>query len=188
MLKSPPFIDDFIRWSPYGSASGSKCIICKQQLHQEAKYCQNCAYKKGEVQRHIFLSACFGIVFSSHGRIAGIWGKDKCCSIVMVWHEEKKKMQKTPRGTRLDACPCSPSSGMWVSIWFLFFTFSHHISAIVAFEPFLFYRGCVQEFVLCAVNKYWTLQYTSNLPCSCLPVYKTIVCIYLGREGTNEPN
>lgn len=32
------------RFTPYGK---SKCIICKQQLHQEAKYCQSCSYKKG---------------------------------------------------------------------------------------------------------------------------------------------
>eukprot|EP00250_Pteridium_aquilinum_P001652 c11851_g1_i1 orf=106-396(+) len=32
------------RWTPYGI---TKCIICKQQLHQDAKYCQSCAYKKG---------------------------------------------------------------------------------------------------------------------------------------------
>ncbi|KAI5056478.1 hypothetical protein GOP47_0028296 [Adiantum capillus-veneris] len=32
------------RWTPYGT---TKCIICKQQLHQDAKYCQSCAYKKG---------------------------------------------------------------------------------------------------------------------------------------------
>jgi hypothetical protein len=30
------------RYTPYGK---SKCIICK--LHQEAKYCQSCSYKKG---------------------------------------------------------------------------------------------------------------------------------------------
>eukprot|EP00850_Spirogloea_muscicola_P002414 SM000009S23543 [mRNA] locus=s9:649196:650166:+ [translate_table: standard] len=35
------------RWTPYGASGAFKCIICKQQLHQEAKYCQSCAYKKG---------------------------------------------------------------------------------------------------------------------------------------------
>ncbi|CAN6480876.1 unnamed protein product [Victoria cruziana] len=32
------------RWTPYGTA---KCIICKQQVHQNAKYCHTCAYTKG---------------------------------------------------------------------------------------------------------------------------------------------
>ncbi|KAJ7299891.1 hypothetical protein O6H91_Y010800 [Diphasiastrum complanatum] len=32
------------RWTPYGT---TKCTICKQQLHQDGKYCQSCAYKKG---------------------------------------------------------------------------------------------------------------------------------------------
>nr|ADE76653.1 unknown [Picea sitchensis] len=32
------------RWTPYGT---TKCTICKQQLHQEGKYCLSCAYKKG---------------------------------------------------------------------------------------------------------------------------------------------
>ncbi|GBG87221.1 hypothetical protein CBR_g45280 [Chara braunii] len=31
------------RWQPYST----KCKICKQQLHQDAAYCQTCAYKKG---------------------------------------------------------------------------------------------------------------------------------------------
>ncbi|KAL7213464.1 hypothetical protein ACSBR2_016067 [Camellia fascicularis] len=32
------------RWTPYGN---TKCTICKQQVHQEAKYCHTCAYSKG---------------------------------------------------------------------------------------------------------------------------------------------
>ncbi|RDX89943.1 Cysteine-rich PDZ-binding protein, partial [Mucuna pruriens] len=32
------------RWTPYGN---TKCIICKQQVHQDAKYCHTCAYTKG---------------------------------------------------------------------------------------------------------------------------------------------
>lgn len=32
------------RWTPYGN---TKCIICKQQVHQDAKYCHTCAYSKG---------------------------------------------------------------------------------------------------------------------------------------------
>jgi len=32
------------RWTPY---SVTKCVICKQQLHQDAKYSQSYAYKKG---------------------------------------------------------------------------------------------------------------------------------------------
>ncbi|KAJ9689614.1 hypothetical protein PVL29_012354 [Vitis rotundifolia] len=32
------------RWTPYGT---TKCIICKQQVHQDAKYCHTCAYTKG---------------------------------------------------------------------------------------------------------------------------------------------
>ncbi|RZC50743.1 hypothetical protein C5167_019170 [Papaver somniferum] len=32
------------RWTPYGM---TKCMICKQQTHQEAKYCHTCAYSKG---------------------------------------------------------------------------------------------------------------------------------------------
>ncbi|KAK8591880.1 hypothetical protein V6N13_062476 [Hibiscus sabdariffa] len=31
------------RWTPYGN---TKCIICKQQVHQDAKYCHTCAYSK----------------------------------------------------------------------------------------------------------------------------------------------
>ncbi|CAI0407112.1 unnamed protein product [Linum tenue] len=31
-------------WTPYGN---TKCTICKQQTHQEAKYCHTCAYTKG---------------------------------------------------------------------------------------------------------------------------------------------
>eukprot|EP00897_Mesotaenium_endlicherianum_P000469 jgi/Mesen1/10422/ME000082S09929 len=34
-------------WTPYGKGSAAKCTTCKQQLHQEGKYCQHCAYKKG---------------------------------------------------------------------------------------------------------------------------------------------
>ncbi|RVW45920.1 Cysteine-rich PDZ-binding protein [Vitis vinifera] len=34
----------FGRWTPYGT---TKCIICKQQVHQDAKYCHTCAYTKG---------------------------------------------------------------------------------------------------------------------------------------------
>ncbi|VFQ96206.1 unnamed protein product [Cuscuta campestris] len=34
------------RWTPYGSGS-TKCIICKQQVHQDGKYCHTCAYSKG---------------------------------------------------------------------------------------------------------------------------------------------
>ncbi|XP_022716058.1 cysteine-rich PDZ-binding protein-like [Durio zibethinus] len=32
------------RWTPYGN---TKCLICKQQVHQDAKYCHTCAYSKG---------------------------------------------------------------------------------------------------------------------------------------------
>lgn len=32
------------RWTPYGT---TKCIICKQQVHQDGKYCHTCAYTKG---------------------------------------------------------------------------------------------------------------------------------------------
>ncbi|KAF8662487.1 hypothetical protein HU200_056076 [Digitaria exilis] len=31
-------------WTPYGN---TKCIICKQQVHQDGKYCHTCAYSKG---------------------------------------------------------------------------------------------------------------------------------------------
>lgn len=34
------------RWQPYGQ-SLTKCKICKSNLHQEAQYCQTCAYSKG---------------------------------------------------------------------------------------------------------------------------------------------
>ncbi|KAJ4976798.1 hypothetical protein NE237_001904 [Protea cynaroides] len=34
------------RWTPYGSTT-TKCIICKQQVHQDGKYCHTCAYTKG---------------------------------------------------------------------------------------------------------------------------------------------
>uniref|UniRef100_A0A0D3GX41 Cysteine-rich PDZ-binding protein n=1 Tax=Oryza barthii TaxID=65489 RepID=A0A0D3GX41_9ORYZ len=33
------------RWTPYGN---TKCVICKQQVHQDAKYCHTCAYSKGK--------------------------------------------------------------------------------------------------------------------------------------------
>jgi len=32
------------RWTPY---SVTKCVICKQQLHQDVEYCQSYAHKKG---------------------------------------------------------------------------------------------------------------------------------------------
>ena len=32
------------KWVPVNS----KCKLCKSNLHQEAKYCQPCAYQKGE--------------------------------------------------------------------------------------------------------------------------------------------
>jgi len=32
------------RWTPY---SVTKCVICKQQLHQDVEYCQSYARKKG---------------------------------------------------------------------------------------------------------------------------------------------
>uniref|UniRef100_A0A8R7V500 Cysteine-rich PDZ-binding protein n=1 Tax=Triticum urartu TaxID=4572 RepID=A0A8R7V500_TRIUA len=35
------------RWTPYGN---TKCIICKQQVHQDGKYCHTCAYSKGKQQ------------------------------------------------------------------------------------------------------------------------------------------
>lgn len=34
------------RWTPYGTAT-TKCTICKQQVHQDGKYCHTCAYSKG---------------------------------------------------------------------------------------------------------------------------------------------
>ncbi|WZZ86460.1 hypothetical protein YC2023_115039 [Brassica napus] len=34
------------RWTPYGTAT-TKCMICKQQVHQDGKYCHTCAYSKG---------------------------------------------------------------------------------------------------------------------------------------------
>ncbi|XP_021598265.1 cysteine-rich PDZ-binding protein isoform X1 [Manihot esculenta] len=34
------------RWTPYGN---TKCMICKQQVHQDAKYCHTCAYTKGGI-------------------------------------------------------------------------------------------------------------------------------------------
>lgn len=34
------------RWTPYGK---TKCIICKQQMHQDGKYCHTCAYSKGDI-------------------------------------------------------------------------------------------------------------------------------------------
>ncbi|KAG5234755.1 cysteine-rich PDZ-binding protein [Salix suchowensis] len=49
------------RWSPYGN---TKCIICKQQVHQDAKYCHPCDYSKGiwERQKHPNCS----VLFSQH--------------------------------------------------------------------------------------------------------------------------
>lgn len=37
------------RWTPYGTAT-TKCMICKQQVHQDGKYCHTCAYSKGKNQ------------------------------------------------------------------------------------------------------------------------------------------
>ena len=50
---------------PYGT---TKCTICKQQLHQDAKYCQSCAYKKGKADLDSFYSQvdCF-YEFNIHG-------------------------------------------------------------------------------------------------------------------------
>ena len=31
-------------FSPYAAC---KCLVCKQQLHQTAQYCQTCAFKRG---------------------------------------------------------------------------------------------------------------------------------------------
>lgn len=36
---------NIFRWTPYGT---TKCTICKQQVHQNAKYCHTCAYTKGK--------------------------------------------------------------------------------------------------------------------------------------------
>ncbi|KAG8385704.1 hypothetical protein BUALT_Bualt03G0072800 [Buddleja alternifolia] len=36
--------DEICLWTPYGQ---TKCIICKQQVHQNGKYCHTCAYSKG---------------------------------------------------------------------------------------------------------------------------------------------
>lgn len=47
------------RWTPYGN---TKCIICKQQVHQDAKYCHTCAYSKGAITCH-FLSCYFNIFY-----------------------------------------------------------------------------------------------------------------------------
>lgn len=38
----------FNRWSPYSTAT-TKCMICKQQVHQDGKYCHTCAYSKGKI-------------------------------------------------------------------------------------------------------------------------------------------
>lgn len=38
-------ISNNFRWTPYGN---TKCTICKQQVHQDAKYCHTCAYSKGK--------------------------------------------------------------------------------------------------------------------------------------------
>ncbi|KAF8391494.1 hypothetical protein HHK36_023799 [Tetracentron sinense] len=38
------------RWTPYGT---TKCIICKQQVHQDGKYCHTCAYTKGNAVEYV---------------------------------------------------------------------------------------------------------------------------------------
>lgn len=36
------------QFTPYAKAGPlKKCEVCKAQLHQDAKYCNPCAYKKG---------------------------------------------------------------------------------------------------------------------------------------------
>ncbi|CAL0320705.1 unnamed protein product [Lupinus luteus] len=39
-------INENKRWTPYGN---TKCIICKQQVHQNGKYSHTCAYSKGTI-------------------------------------------------------------------------------------------------------------------------------------------
>ncbi|KZV37156.1 hypothetical protein F511_15076 [Dorcoceras hygrometricum] len=49
------------RWAPYGQ---TKCIICKQQVHQEGKYCHTCAYSKDDIPP--FISADNGLNYTSN--------------------------------------------------------------------------------------------------------------------------
>lgn len=44
------------RWTPYGT---TKCIICKQQVHQNGKYCHTCAYTKGSICWFWTSSICY---------------------------------------------------------------------------------------------------------------------------------
>ncbi|KAF3796675.1 Cysteine-rich PDZ-binding protein [Nymphaea thermarum] len=55
------------RWTPYGT---TKCIICKQQVHQNAKYCHTCAYTKGILQ---FLSDHVAQCFSFFALMENWW-------------------------------------------------------------------------------------------------------------------
>lgn len=56
LVRLPP------RWTPYGN---TKCIICKQQVHQNGKYCHTCAYSKGENSSYVFFLALWTLRFIS---------------------------------------------------------------------------------------------------------------------------
>ncbi|KAH9608328.1 hypothetical protein KSS87_008911, partial [Heliosperma pusillum] len=62
------------RWTPYGTV---KCIICKQQVHQNGKYCHTCAYSKGFMEKGWLGWQGLGPVVavgSSSGRVRGVKG------------------------------------------------------------------------------------------------------------------
>eukprot|EP00850_Spirogloea_muscicola_P009232 SM000051S17592 [mRNA] locus=s51:534102:538052:- [translate_table: standard] len=64
VLQTPALVNAAVsRWTPYGASGAFKCIICKQQLHQEAKYCQSCAYKKGDCDYLLHLDSYFFDLF-----------------------------------------------------------------------------------------------------------------------------
>lgn len=80
----------YCRWTPYGN---TKCIICKQQVHQDAKYCHTCAYSKGDIPMLRCFWPCYLTFFFPFGtaclKYASVWLNSSCVlygrSLCDVW-------------------------------------------------------------------------------------------------------
>ncbi|KAJ7967643.1 cysteine-rich PDZ-binding protein [Quillaja saponaria] len=69
------------RWTPYGN---TKCMICKQQVHQEAKYCHTCAYTKG------VCAMCGKQVLDTklYKQSSDIFLAISACSLLLSWRKQ----------------------------------------------------------------------------------------------------
>lgn len=68
------------RWTPYGN---TKCIICKQQVHQDGKYCHTCAYSKGDISCLGVLHLLLYCIMKVHNSTADVFCI--CRSLCDVW-------------------------------------------------------------------------------------------------------